>query len=265
MSVNKKNSGAKDLLAQGIKILRAGDKETDELIAPRAAEIISLLENYIKEIELFNSAYSLVGAADTDELVVKHILDSLAPLGIICRLLDAQNNDHGKNNSASAGLEYSIADIGSGAGLPGIPLAIVLSDYNFTLIEKMKRRAGFLLNTQAALSLDNITTADCELETFAQIMSPHKTNSAKRGSAVFAGFDLITFRAFKPLEPKLLKDLLKIRAKRGIIAAYKGKREKIEAEMTALAGVFKEQKLKWEALPCPVPFLDEERHLAVIK
>jgi len=253
MKNEKKNSGPEKLLAEGIKIIRAGSKETDMLIAPRAAQILSLLKCYINEIEHFNSAYGLVGAATTDELVIKHILDSLAPIGIINSLIDAQNND------------LFIADVGSGAGLPGIPLAIVLNNCNVTLIEKMGRRAGFLLNTQAALSLDNITVAECELENFTQIFPARKKNSAKRSSASFQGFELITFRAFKPLEDKLLKNLLRIRSQRGIIAAYKGKREKIDKEMAALAGFFKEQKLEWEALPCPVPFLDEERHLVVIK
>ena len=124
---------ARKLLEEGIEILRGGDKEIDCLFAPHAAEIIDLLDRYIKEIELFNPAYGLVGAADSSELVIKHILDSLAPLGIISRMLDR-----------SAACRTQIADAGSGAGLPGIPLAIVLKDINFTLIEKMGRRAGFL-------------------------------------------------------------------------------------------------------------------------
>ena len=232
------------LLADGINILRQSDKDIEKLFAPRSEEIIMLLTRYIKEIELFNAAYGLVGVSDTKELIIKHILDSLAPLGIIFRLLHE-----------SAVIEPSaakIADAGSGAGLPGIPLAISLPQCSFTLIERMGRRAGFLCNTKAALASslksgltrDNIIIEEGELE---------KTSSAR--------FNLITFRAFKPLEPKLLKNLFKACAKDGIIAAYKGRREKIETEMAPL------EKFcgKWEAIPCAVPFLDEERHLLVIR
>jgi len=222
------------LLSEGIEILRGGDRDIDRIIAPRSDEFIFHLKRYIKEIELFNSAYGLVGTNDTNELITKHILDSLAPLGIIIKLLKDSN----------AGKTAQIADVGSGAGLPGIPLAIVLPQHNFTLIERMGRRAGFLLNTKAVLSLSNVNVEEGELE--------------KAESGVF---NLITFRAFKSMEPKLIKTLLKKCAQGGVIATYKGRRDKIEAEMASLQKVCE----NWEAIQYVTPFLDEERHLLVIK
>jgi 16S rRNA (guanine527-N7)-methyltransferase len=222
------------LLSEGIEILRGGDREIDRIITPRSDEFIFHLKRYIKEIELFNSAYGLVGTNDTSELIIKHILDSLAPLGIIMKLL----------KDANAVKTAKIADVGSGAGLPGIPLAIVLPQYNFTLVERMGRRAGFLLNTKAVLSLSNVNVEEGELE---------KTENGV--------FNLITFRALKSIDPKLIKALLKKCAQGGIIAAYKGKREKIEAEMASLQKICE----NWEAIQYVTPFLDEERHLLVIK
>ena len=216
----------KALLAEGIEILRKSDEDIECLIATRKEDIISLLELYIKEIETFNPAYGLVGTNDTNELVIKHILDSLAPLGIIYRMLKGKN----------------IADAGSGAGLPGIPLAIALPNTHFTLIERMGRRAGFLLNTKAVLGLSSITVEESDLERVAK-----------------GRFDLVTFRAFKPLEPKLLKTLFKVCVPGGIIAAYKGKREKTEAQTALL------QEYDWQIIPYSVPFLEEERNLLVIK
>ena len=224
----------KNLLSDGIDILCKSDEEIKNLIAPCREKIIALLNNYIKEIEIFNSAYGLVGANDTNELIIKHILDSLAPLGIINRLLKEANAEN----------RAQIADAGSGAGLPGIPLAITMPQCDFTLIERMGRRAGFLFNTKAVLSLSNVSIEESELE---------RTQSGR--------FNLVTFRAFKPLEPKLLKTLFKICASGGVIAAYKGRREKIEAEMSPL-----EKNCKnWEIIPCTTPFLEEERHLLVIR
>jgi len=224
----------KNLLSDGIDILCKSDEEIKSLIAPCREKITALLNSYIKEIEIFNSAYGLVGTSDTNELIIKHILDSLAPLGIIIKLI--------KNIRAENTVQ--IADAGSGAGLPGIPLAIAMPQCNFTLIERMGRRTGFLFNTKAVLSLSNINIEESELE---------KTQSGR--------FNLVTFRAFKPLEPKLLKTLFKICAPGGVIAAYKGRREKIEAEMSPL-----EKNCKnWEIIPCTTPFLEEERHLLVIR
>ncbi len=100
-------------------------------IEESGGRILPLLERYIEEIELFNPAYGLVKVKDRRELIVKHILDSLAPIKII--------RDLSKNS-----ISLKIADVGSGAGLPGIPLAVCLPNAAFTLIERMGRRAGFL-------------------------------------------------------------------------------------------------------------------------
>jgi 16S rRNA (guanine527-N7)-methyltransferase len=225
-----------DILSDGIQALRRQDQDIERLFAPRYEECISLLNRYISEIELFNPAYGLVGTSDTEELIIKHILDSLAPVGVLSRLLDELCADNASMPR--------IADAGSGAGLPGIPLAIAFPNRDVTLIERMGRRAGFLLNTKAALGLSNVTVEEGELE---------KTAPGR--------FNLVTFRAFKPLEPKLLKTLSRTCADGGIIAAYKGRREKIEQEMAPL----EKHCGQWEAVPCNVPFLNEERHLLIIK
>jgi len=223
-------SNPDNLLSCGIRILRESDKDIDDLFEGRNDEIISLLARYINEIELFNSAYGLVGTNDLCEIIIKHILDSLSPLGIISRLLK--------------GRAVRIADAGSGAGLPGIPLSIALPNCEFTLIERMGRRVGFLMNTKAALALSNITVEEGELE---------KTKNNY--------FSLITSRAFKPLEPKLLKAHFNACTEDGIIAAYKGRLEKTEKEIAPLKNTIKFR----EAIPYSVPFLNEERHLLIIR
>ena len=201
--------------------------------------ILVLLNKYMDEIELFNTAYGLVKVKDRDELIVKHILDSLAPVNIIHELLaDSAGQAAEKKKSV-------IADVGSGAGLPGIPLAICMSNAEFTLIERMGRRAGFLSNVQALLGLTNVKIEEAEME-----------------KAAGGRFDLIVFRAFRPLTPPILKGLLKLLAPRGILAAYKGRRESIEEEMAAMG---RDGNLQWEIVPLEVPFLEEERHLVLIR
>jgi len=220
-----------ELITEGVNALLKSDKDVERLLCGRFEEIISLLDRYKNEIELFNAAYGLTGTNNTKDIVIRHILDSLAPLGILSRLLGETENP-------------KIADAGSGAGLPGIPLAIAMPNCEFTLIERMGRRAGFLCSTKAMLNISNITVEEGELE------------KTKKES-----FNLVTFRAFKPMEPKLLKTLISVLKKGGVIAAYKGRLEKIKQEMSA----FGDSICNWEAIPYSVPFLDEERNILVIR
>ena len=250
------------ILSDGLSALRLGNSEIDSLIAPREKEVNALLAQYVAEIELFNPAYGLVADGDIREIVTRHILDSLAPMGIIYRQVEhergqqrktpqEQKTPQGRENQ-SQGDESSdtpfaqtiqIADAGSGAGLPGIPLAIAMPDCHFTLIERMGRRAGFLWNVKAKLGLANVGVEEGELE-----------------KAAVGFFNCVTFRAFKPLEPKLLKSLFRVCAANGFLAAYKARKEKITEEMSPL-----EKYAHWEAIPYEVPFLNEERNLVIVK
>jgi len=213
-----------DTLSEGLEQLCAADGKTEALIKPRFSEITAALTVYMEEIERFNSAYGLVKVANREELVVKHILDSLAPLTHVAR-------------------GSSVADAGSGAGLPGIPLAICLPGSRFTLIERMGRRAGFLRNVLAVLGLSNCQVEETEIE-----------------KAALGNFETICFRAFHPLTQELLKHLFRLLAPGGFLAAYKGRKDKTEEEMAA-AGL---ERGSWQLIPLSVPFLDEERHLAIV-
>ncbi|MFP3041519.1 16S rRNA (guanine(527)-N(7))-methyltransferase RsmG [Treponema primitia] len=220
------------VLEEGLALLCQGDPDIEALLGRGNDRALHLLTKYIKAIELHNPTLSLVGATEHRELVIRHILDSLSPLGILQRLIREQGN------------VPPIADVGSGAGLPGIPLAITLPDCSFTLIERKTRRAEFLRNVLPALGLSNASVEEREME-----------------KAPRFRFGIITFRAFRPLDPAILKGLFRLLMPGGVLAAYKGRQEKIAAEMDAV----RELLGSWESIPCPVPFLDEERHLVIIR
>ncbi|MDR1177665.1 MAG: 16S rRNA (guanine(527)-N(7))-methyltransferase RsmG [Spirochaetaceae bacterium] len=220
-----------DRLEAGLSALELSDRNIGEALKGRRETVLAQLAAYIHEIEFFNGAYSLVGAHTREELVVRHILDSLAPLGIIRHLIEETPVP-------------ALADLGSGAGLPGIPLAIALPDVQIILIERMGKRAGFLRNTLALLGLKNAKLEEGETE-----------------KAAPGRFGLVTSRAYSPLTDSALKTMLRLLTSGGIITAYKGKKEKIEEEENAL----EKQRPRWEIFPCPVPFLDEERHFVVIR
>lgn len=212
---------------------------------------LALLIRYIEEIELFNPAYGLVKVRDRRELVVRHILDSLAPLSIIRANIDGDS----AGGTCAEGKKITVADAGSGAGLPGIPLAVCMPDADFTLIERMGRRAGFLRNTLAVLGLSNVRVLEAEME--------------KARGACQDRFDVIVFRAFRPLEPRILKGLFRLLAPSGTLAAYKGRRQSVEEEIAGvLAAAEKGSGPRiggWEICPLDVPFLDEERHLLLLR
>ena len=194
---------------------------------------------YMQEIYLFNTAYRLVGA-EGSEFVIKHLLDSIAPAAIFRNLL------------ASLGEDTPICDVGSGAGLPGIPLAIMLQDTHFTLIERMGRRAGFLRNAIARCNLDDrMTVIQSDL------------------SEVREQFGIVVFRAFHPLVD-IIRPMRAIVTERGYVCAYKGRPEAIEQELVDLnALVHTEiggQSVAWntEIIPVQVPFLEAPRNLCIL-
>lgn len=114
------------------KALRVGPAEAQQL-----AEFIELLLHW-------NRVHNLTGVRDRDELLDRHLVESLA----LEKLIDGE----------------TVADIGSGGGLPGIPLAIVLPGTRFTLIESRRKRASFLRHAAATLALANVEVAHSRAE-----------------------------------------------------------------------------------------------------
>ncbi|MDR2792059.1 MAG: 16S rRNA (guanine(527)-N(7))-methyltransferase RsmG [Treponema sp.] len=233
-----------ELLKEGMFLLRKnGIDIPDSIFNNDLNFVINALERYLAEIELFNPAYKLVGTNDRKELIIKHILDSLSGLGVISRFA-----------AACTGADINIADAGSGAGLPGIPLAVTLPRYHFTLIERMGRRAGFLNNTCAVLGIRNVTVEEKEIE----------KSTPRR-------FNIITFRAFKPLDRNVIKSLFRLLTPDGVLIAYKGRKDAVEREFALLKAALSASPSKeegaaahWEIIRVSVPFLEEERHIAVI-
>jgi len=181
-----------------------------------------MLELYISEIELWNIKYKLVGARG-EELIVRHILDSLSAISELNKLSFS-----------------TAADVGSGAGLPGIPLSIFYPEVKFSLIERSGRRSGFLRNVISLLKMgDRLQVIESELE------------------EVSKSYDLVLFRAFRKLVD-YYSELERITSPKGFLFAYKGKLMSIEQEINGL-----NRKATTQIIPANVPFLDEERNFII--
>lgn len=265
-------------LSETAKLAKVAEISENENETNRIAEISEKLDKYINELVLFNSAYNLTNTSDYDEIVVNHILDSLSAANLIRTFANRiANNENEMNESAaklicefaektavcenassasknllSAGkndkhieTKIKIADIGSGGGLPGIPLALFLPQFDFVLVERMDKRCAFLENEKAILGLKNVSVLKTEAERIPQ-----------------ESFDFVTFRAFRPLDKKMIQTLLSITKKGGIIAAYKAKLENIKEEMNGIRNFVPDYKV----FPLEVPFMDSrERNLVVIE
>lgn len=183
---------------------------------------IEMLELYISEIELWNNKYKLVGAGG-EQLIIRHVLDSLSAYPELKKLTFT-----------------TAADVGSGAGFPGIPLSIFFPNVHFFLIERSGRRTGFLRNIVSLLNMmDRVSVIESELED------------------VKDKYDLVIFRAFRNLVD-FYNSLLQIKTPRGAMFAYKGKKEIIKSEISNL-----KINLKVETIPAFVPFLEEERNFLI--
>ena len=100
-----------------------------------AATADSLIR-YIEELHRWNQTYNLSGVKDLDDMVVRHLLDSLA----VAPWIEGPR----------------VVDLGSGAGLPGIPLAAVMPQHRFILLDSSGKRARFLHQVQALLEIRNV-------------------------------------------------------------------------------------------------------------
>jgi 16S rRNA (guanine527-N7)-methyltransferase len=143
------------------------------LALPAGAE--AKLLAYLALLDKWNRVYNLTAVRDAERMVSHHLLDSLAAVPFF--------------------QGTTVLDVGSGGGLPGIPLAIARPELQVTLIDSIAKKTAFLLQAKAELGLSNLNVVTSRVEDF----RPE------------AGFDVITSRAFSDLREfvSLTRHLLK--------------------------------------------------------
>jgi 16S rRNA (guanine527-N7)-methyltransferase len=194
------------------------------LVLPPATQ--SLLLRYVDELARWNGAYNLTAVRDVRDMVVRHLLDSLALLPLLQALPRYP--------------QLRLLDVGSGAGLPAIPLALAAPQLTVTALDSNGKKARFLRHVQRTLGLPNVAIAEARVEDW------HDA----------AGFDVIVSRAFASLAEffSLTRHLL---APGGQWLAMKGKLEIAEqAAVPASIHIRETHRLQ-------VPGLDEARHAVI--
>ncbi|EIS6476619.1 16S rRNA (guanine(527)-N(7))-methyltransferase RsmG [Salmonella enterica] len=177
---------------------------------------------YVGMLDKWNKAYNLTSVRDPAEMIVRHILDSI----VVAPYLQ--------------GLRF--IDVGTGPGLPGIPLAIVLPDAHFTLLDSLGKRVRFLRQVQHELKLENITPVQSRVEAY-----PSEPP-----------FDGVISRAFASLSD-MVSWCRHLPGDKGRFYALKGQLP--EDEIASLPNNFSVESVE----KLRVPQLEGERHLVIIK
>ena len=107
---------------------------------------IDLLIHYVEMLNKWNKAYNLTAVRDPSEMLIKHIMDSL----VVSPYL----------------VGNTFIDVGTGPGLPGIPLAIINPDKQFDLVDSLGKRIRFLKQVQFELKLTNIQPIQSRIEEY---------------------------------------------------------------------------------------------------
>lgn len=208
-------SDLRPLLESGLRELGLDSAQAEPLLA------------YLALLARWNKTYNLTAVRDPREMVTKHLLDSLAMHPFV------------EDLAARGG---QLADLGTGPGLPGIPLAIVKPGLRVTLVESNGKKARFLREAARQLGLTGVRVAESRIEAVDEA----------------GAYDAITARALAtlPLILELGGHLLK---PEGVLLAMKGAYPADEIASLpagwALAG----------SHPLRVPGLDAERHLVVVR
>jgi 16S rRNA (guanine527-N7)-methyltransferase len=200
----------RDLLIEGLQ--RMALKLSDQ--------VIDQLMTYLNLVEKWNRVYNLTAIRERDEMIKLHLLDSLSIL----------NHVHVKN----------ILDVGSGAGFPGIVLAITKPELKVTVMDSVNKKTTFMQQVKSELALTNLDVVNSRVEDYQPTTL----------------FEAVTSRAFSNLK-NMMSLTQHTLQKEGVWLAMKSKdvREELEAF----------EKNQYTLIPLVVPFINAERYLVILK
>ena len=215
---NRNRKGRSSTFVDPAELLEDGlyDLELEEILGGD-----NLLMEYVTELMNWNRVYNLTSVRKPTDIVTRHILDSLTILPHL----------HGER----------ILDIGTGAGLPGIPLAIACPEREFVLLDSSSKKLRFVQQTLGILNLDNVTLVDSRVEEY----KPD------------ALFDTIICRAFSDL-PDFYRYAARLCNDEGRMLAMKGVYPMTEVEC------LEDKSVIDDVVALKVPGLDAERHLVIM-
>lgn len=182
-------------------------------------EQVDRLERYLVLLQKWNKVYNLTAITQPKAMIDKHLLDSLS----IYSLLEGEH----------------FLDVGSGAGLPGIPLAIANPSWHMTVLDSASKKIRFLTQVKSELKLNNLTVVHQRLQDY-QPLKP---------------IDMVLSRAFQSI-----RDVIAASAHFNHEGVLLMKGQYPIEELQAVPNAYHAQ-----IVPLTVPRLDEVRHAVIIK
>lgn len=203
------------------------DKGVQEIGFPCSKKEISTFMTFLSELKKWNKTYNLTALKTDNDIIIKHFLDSILYL------------------KAFPEGRLKVADAGSGAGFPGIPIKIIRPDINVMLIESSRKKATFLRHIVRLLKLTEINVIEERIENL--------------GDEYKKSFDIVVSRAtfkikgFVETARPYLKD-------NGLLVISKGPKLKEELDEMPNAECKVESILNLQ-----LPFIKDERNLVLLK
>lgn len=210
------------------------DKKPDELLRDGIIELgltpskeqINAFMAYLSELKKWNKAYNLTALKKDEDIIIKHFLDSLLYL------------------KAIPNGEIRIADVGSGAGFPGIPIKIIMPEIEMFLIEPSRKKSAFLNHIIRQLKLERIEVIEKRIE------------EIKVGRELPFSVDAAVTRALFSIGD-FIKKAKPIVREGGILILNKG--PKVREEIRTI------KDLNYEILHLSLPLSDVKRNIVVIR
>ena len=185
---------------------------------------LDLLTQYVELLAKWNKAYNLTAIRDPFQMVTRHILDSLSIAPYV--------------------KSKKILDVGSGPGLPGIPLAIIYPDKEISTLDSNGKKTRFMTQAKLELGLKNLTVVNSRVELY----QPDSL------------FDEVTSRAFSSLVD-MVQGTKHLLSKSGVYLAMKGLYP--EGELNELTEQTNSELV--ESISLQVPGSEGERHLMILR
>jgi len=192
-------------------------------------------DTYRHELIVWNEKVNLTRIIAPEEITVKHFLDSLSIYPLLSDLPP----------------DFSLIDVGTGAGFPGLPLKIVLPGIRLALLESTRKKTVFLQHIVGTLKLTDATVVTARAE------------EAGRQPAHRQQYDVAVARAVAAL-PTLAEYTLPLVKVGGMVVVQKGQNPAEEVKSASNALGILGGKIE-QVLPVDVPGLDAERHLILIR
>lgn len=240
-------SGLREAIARFIQRAVAADTSGSTFDATLDATTLTL-DRYLDLMLKWNRVYNLTAITDRRQMITHHLIDSLAIIPPLDGLL--------------AGRAHArILDVGTGAGLPGIPLAVARRDWRLTLVDSNSKKTAFVTQAVAELGLGNVTVITGRVEQQQSARPQSLQHPREPGQPLLPGdtpYDVIVSRAFASLGD-FVNGTRQLLASDGTWVAMKGvvPQDEIDAlphdiECTSIVSL-------------DVPGLDAERHLILMK